>query len=88
MSCLLAGIPMSEVSAYLDDILIATATEEQHLLRLREVLDRIRDYGFVIKTSKCKFMFKELPILGATVSSEGIRMSPEQIEAIQKLPAP
>lgn len=41
--------------AYIDDILIASKNEEEHLKHIRTVLQRLDDYGVVININKCSF---------------------------------
>ena len=44
------------VLCYVDDILIATRTVEEHLQRLREVFQCLRRSGLKLKASKCELM--------------------------------
>ena len=46
---------MANVVCYLDDILIASRTEEEYLATLDEVLSRLEKYGVVVNQSKCEF---------------------------------
>jgi hypothetical protein len=50
--------------AYIDDILIASATPEEHLQHLQSVFQRFRDYGLVINSHKCVFCSNSLHFLG------------------------
>ncbi len=56
------------VLCYIDDILVATTTIEQHLERLEEVLRCIRLAGLKLKASKCQFFEKEIIFLGRRTS--------------------
>lgn len=38
---------------YLDDILIASENEQEHLQHLRTLLQRLNEYGIVINLDKC-----------------------------------
>ena len=46
----------SMVMAYIDDIVIATETVEDHMARLREVFECLREAGFKMRVAKCDFM--------------------------------
>ena len=46
---------MANVLCYLDDIRLASRTEEGHLTTLDEVLSRLEKYGVVVNQSKCEF---------------------------------
>lgn len=59
--------------AYIDYVLIASATPEEHRCHLRLVLERFQKHGIVINPSKCKFGVEELEFLGYTVNKHGIR---------------
>ena len=56
------------VIVYLDDILIFSQTEEEHLRHLRYVLDRLRKEKLLVNMKKCTFMHKELVYLGFIIS--------------------
>ena len=73
---------------YLDDILIASNTEEQHLKDLRTVFTRLEHYGIVINTAKCCFFKKEVNFLGHLISNSGIKPNPAKVEAIVNYPKP
>ena len=49
MASLLQGIP--GVIAYLDDILVAAASEEKHLQRLEMVFERLEKAGLRVRES-------------------------------------
>lgn len=38
---------------YIDDILIASSTEEEHLRHVQEVFGRLNEYGVVLNSAKC-----------------------------------
>ena len=43
---------------YIDDILVFSATVEEHLERLRNVLDHLKNSGLKIKPGMCNLMRK------------------------------
>ena len=61
------------VRAYLDDILIHSATWEDHLRHLSRVLQWIRQAGLRIKAQKCNFAVNECKYLGHIVGKGRIR---------------
>lgn len=73
---------------YLDDVLVASETEEQHLKDLKTVFKRLEDYGVVLNVEKCIFGQSEVKFLGHMVSSTGLSPLPEKIEALKKYPLP
>ena len=69
---------------YLDDLLIYSKTEAEHLEHLRLILDRLRLYNLYLGIDKCTFMSSSVEYLGHVISADGIRMDPKKIEAISK----
>lgn len=85
---MLAGLLYKKVLCFLDDILIFSATFEEHVTRLREVLMRIKDVGFTIKPEKAFFCVSGISYLGHFVDSSGIKMQPSKVAAVQDFPVP
>ena len=54
----------SQVMCYIDDVIIATETVEDHLVRLREVFECLRKAGLKCKSAKCSFMKPQTKVLG------------------------
>ena len=69
----------SMVMAYIDDIFIATETVEDHMVRLREVFEGLREAGFKRRVAKSDFMKSEIKYLGRVVSAEGIKPDPKAV---------
>ena len=74
--------------AYIDDIVIATETVEDHLVRIREVLECLREAGFKMRAAKCDFMRTETKYLGKIVSVEGNKPDPDAIAKVNSWIAP
>ena len=73
---------------YLDDIIIFSKTEEEHLKHLEEIFVRLRKFGLKMKREKCSFFKKHIQYLGHLVSERGFEPLPEKLESIRKMPAP
>jgi reverse transcriptase-like protein len=73
---------------YLDDILIFSATEPDHLRDIREVLLRLRLWGLYCNPGKCELFVHSVAYLGFIVSTTGISMDPDRINAISQWPTP
>ena len=70
------------VSAYLDDILVYSKSNAEHYDHLRKVSERLRMHKLYAKRSKCELFKKEVKFLGHVLSSEGIQMEKEKVQAI------
>ena len=86
MDQILSGIP--KTAAYIDDILVAGTSQEEHLKLLKEVLERLKQANVRIKKSKCKFMQAEVTYLGYRIDQDGIHPTEEHVLAIKQMPAP
>ena len=64
MQVVLAGLEGSGVFVYLDDILIASKSFDEHLKQLREVFECHRSAGLHLKPKKCLFLRDDVPYLG------------------------
>nr|VZI00474.1 unnamed protein product [Spirometra erinaceieuropaei] len=82
----LRGLPF--VYAYIDDLLVATSTAEEHMEHLTTVFDRLKQFGVVLNPFKCVFGVPSLEFLGHLVDSQGIRPLPSKIAAIRDFPPP
>jgi hypothetical protein len=56
------------VVVFIDDILVYSKNEEEHVRRLHVVLQRLREHRLYAKLSKCDFWLKEIKFLGHTIS--------------------
>lgn len=74
--------------AYLDDILIASHTEEEHLQHLEELFTRLQHHGIVLNPVKCVFGKQEVKFLGYSVDASGTKPLPEKVQDIFNFPKP
>jgi hypothetical protein len=69
---------------YIDDILIYSETEEQHVELVREVLSRLEKHSLAIEPEKCFWHQEKVDFLGYVVSAKGIEMATDKVETILK----
>ena len=74
--------------AYIDDVLIASESQEEHEEHLRCVFQKLADNNIIINTSKCQFGRTEIEFLGHLVSADGIRPTVSKVQSIQEFPQP
>ena len=75
-------------TAYLDDILIYSESLEEHRDHISLVLQRLREFGLQADIKKCEFHVTAVKYLGLIVTTRGICMDPEKIQAIIEWQAP
>ncbi|GFY29719.1 hypothetical protein TNCV_1812971 [Trichonephila clavipes] len=76
------------VFPYLDDVLVASSTEEEHSEHLKMVFERFQQYGLRINVSKSVMGAAQVEYLGFLITAEGSRPLSEKVQAIlsYKLP--
>lgn len=67
---------------------MASTSEEQHEVHLKQLFTRLTKYGVRINPPKCVLGQKEVQFLGYLVTTEGTRPLPTKIEAIRNFPKP
>lgn len=77
-----------KVFAYLDDIICATDTFEEHLECLEQIALRLRKGNLTVSIEKSKFCRREVKYLGFILSQDGINVDPERVRAIVEFPSP
>ena len=73
---------------YLDDVIVYSKTEEEHLVCLRAVLERFMEHGLKLKPSKCNFFRTEISYLGHKISTAGMGPGTEGLKGIAEIPPP
>ena len=71
---------------YLDDIIIFSQDELQHLEHLEVVFSHLQEAGLKMKRSKCDFFKSEIHYLGHLISPEGISLLPNKLDSIRHMP--
>ena len=73
---------------YQDDILLMSATEDEHIELLENVLNTLKAAGIKINRSKCDFFTKEVEYLGHVFDSSGMHRDSSKLKAIMDAPVP
>jgi transposase InsO family protein len=76
------------VIIYLDDILIYSKTELEHLHHIKLVLQLLHDNSLYANTAKCEFGVDQLEFVGHIVTAHGIKADENKVLAIKNLPIP
>lgn len=84
----LVDLHMTICCIFSDDIIFFSNTYEEHLERLKLLLDRVRAANLKFSPGKCSFFMPEVKYNGHIVSQNGIKTDPEKIEKVQNWPTP
>ena len=76
------------VYTYIDDLLIASSSPEEHLQHLCLVLERLDKHGILINVNKSRFGVPELDIMGYHLDATGIRPLQEKVQVVREFPRP
>jgi len=76
------------VYIYIDDILVASSSYEEHNEHLKIVFQRLKDFHLRLNVEKCIFAVDELDFLGYTINSQGFRPTKTKVDAILHYPKP
>ena len=72
----------------LDDIIIFSKNELEHLEHPEEVFHWLRKAGLKMKHSKCEFFKSKIHYLGHLISADGISPLPDKLDTTKNMPAP
>jgi ribonuclease HI len=76
------------VLTYVDDIIVKSTKQENHIADLQETFANFRQAGLKLNPEKCVFGVKKGKFLGCLVSTKGIEANPNKIEAILRMELP
>ena len=76
------------VQVYVDDMLVKSLHEEDHLNDLRETFNTLWSYNMKLNPNKCTFSVTAGKFLGFMVSQRGIEVNSERIWTIMELEPP
>ena len=76
------------VYPYIDDILVASSSPDEHEQHLRLVFTRLAQHHLTVNVDKCVFGRSSIDFLGHLVKSCGITPLPDKVQAIRDFPAP
>ena len=77
-----------EIEVYVDDMIVKSGTEEEHVENLSKMFQRLRKYKLRLNPNKCTFGVRSGKLLGFIVSQKGIEVDPDKVRAVREMPAP
>ena len=76
------------VEIYVDDMLVKSKTNIEHLDDLRETFETLQKYKMNLNPAKCAFGVSSGKFLGFMVPQRGIEANPEKVKAILEMTSP
>ena len=76
------------IEIYIDDMMVKSKMESEHLGDLRVIFEILRSYKLRLNASKCSFGVGSDKFLGYMVTHKGIEINLDQIKAINNLRTP
>ena len=71
---------------YLDDILIYSDSEKEHIWHIHKVLCRLHQHNLYACADKCFFHVQTVKYLGYILSPSGLTMAADKVQVIQDWP--
>jgi len=75
-------INQGDMATFINDILVATDTEEEHNKLVEKVLKRLEENDLFAKPEKCRWKVREVEFLGVVISPKGVEMQKEKVEEV------
>jgi len=75
-------INQGNTATFINNILIATDTEEEHDELVEKVLEKLEENDLVVKPEKCKWKVREVEFLGVVIGPKGVEMQKEKVDEI------
>ena len=69
-------------------MIIFSKNFEEHVKRLEDCFERLKQYGLKLKGSECEFLQRKVQYLGHRVSKSGIKTNPDKADALKTWPVP
>ena len=84
----LGELNLTYALVYLDDVIVYSKTEEDHLQWLQVVFEWFHEHGLKLKPSKCSFLHKQITFLGHEVSADGMMPGNLNLKGISEMAPP
>jgi len=76
------------IYVYIDDILVVSSTDEEHVKRLEALFQRLRRFGLVVNPIKSLLGAHQVQFLGVHLDAAGVRPLDDRITVIRNFPVP
>lgn len=76
------------VFVYMDDIVIFSKSLQEHIIHIKQIFSKLRQFNLKVQLDKTEFMRKEVAFLGHIITPDGIKPNPSKIQAVLNYPIP
>ncbi|GJV57825.1 reverse transcriptase domain-containing protein [Tanacetum coccineum] len=76
------------LEVYVDDLVIKSRTEDEIVRDMEETFQTLREINMKLNPKKCTFGIEEGMFLGYKVSTRGLKVYPDKVDAVLSLPSP
>jgi transposase InsO family protein len=84
----LKGLTGKNAEVYVDDVIVHSATLDDHIIHVKQVFDALQKANFKLKLSKCSFAQTSIAYLGFQIDANGYQPDPTRTVAVQDFPQP
>ena len=88
MVTLFHDIMHKEIEVYVDDMIGKSQGEDDHVVNLKKLFERLRKFQLKLNPAKCTFGATSRKLLGFVVIKKGIEIDLDKVREIQDLPPP
>ena len=82
MELALQGLQWIICLIYLDDIIVFGSTFEEHIDRVKQILERVEEAGFKLKPEKCQLLHEQVAFLEHVVNEQGVMPDPGNVSKL------
>jgi len=75
-------INQGTTATFIDDIIVATETEERYDKIVEEILKQLEENNLFVKPKKCKWKVREVEFLGVVIGPKGVEIQKEKVKGV------
>ena len=87
-SIVLVGLVYVICEVYLDDLLVFGHSEQELIINLHKVFERLKKYNLTLNPKKCRFGMSEVEYVGVVLNEHGLSFSHKKKDSIMNFPKP
>nr|XP_034195210.1 uncharacterized protein LOC117611386 [Osmia lignaria] len=86
MNQVISGLENAHV--FIDDMVVFSSSLREHEIKVKKLLNRLREFGLTLQIDKCEFLRKEVTYLGHILTENGVKPDPRKLQAVKEFPIP